>query len=460
MIAAVVGDHRQLDAHPRASLDVPASLGIAVNIFGVIEAFIFAADDKTHVERVEVQVGRGIAQAQAVVQATRAFLADNQVFEAAGGFIEHIRHRDEGLMALSGAPAEFALPGIGITQPDARHKIGRLGLVGIEIAVEREQHENVLLGVAPTALGAMGQQAIDQLGDQVALWIVLHQRFEQDGIGAAVGIEQQVALLVIAGGEIGSASRFDHAIGHKTANLVQAGFVFDNRPQPANGRHGEILQSGIAQQVFGFLNITIPGQVTDIQRISAQGVAGVFAVPVGIVVFNLGQVSERVLVHGFGHIETLQAGAHQGMGHMHGVERAGFKSALPVGETAIVILHPLQAGQVTRKRGFQFGRFGQAVSFESGQDIAQGGNPQDARGQLLGAFVGILHQVQDSVRQGLQSGRGGRNLQAAILREDSFGILHRLGNSARINHAVSGKGLGRGRGIDRQLNRGRVSIFA
>ena len=98
------------------------------DILGVVHGFVAALDDKAHIERIQVQVGGRIAQPEPVVESARSFLAQDQVLGPAAAAVsdEHVLHRDERLVGLGRAPAELAAAGIGISQPDARHEIGRL----------------------------------------------------------------------------------------------------------------------------------------------------------------------------------------------------------------------------------------------------------------------------------------------------------------------------------------------
>ena len=86
MVAAVIGHHGEAHAHARTRLYVPDSAFVLVDVFGVVHGFVGARDHESHVERIEVQVGGGVAQAQTVVQAARAVLAEDEVLRAARGF--------------------------------------------------------------------------------------------------------------------------------------------------------------------------------------------------------------------------------------------------------------------------------------------------------------------------------------------------------------------------------------
>ena len=129
-------------------------------------------------------------------------------------------------MLFGCVPGEFTAAGIGIAKPHAGHEIRGFGFIGVEVAVQRQQDKDILLGVAPASFGAMRQQAIDHFRDQVTLRVVLDQGIQQDGIGAAVRAEQQVGLVIIGGGEVGRAGCFDHVVVHEAADLIQAVFRY------------------------------------------------------------------------------------------------------------------------------------------------------------------------------------------------------------------------------------------
>ena len=97
----------------------------------------------------------------------------------------------------------------------------------------------------------------------------------------------------------------------------------------------------------------------------------------------------------------------------------------------------------------QFLRLGQALGLKGTEHIAQGRHGQDARGELLRTHVGILCQVKHGVGQRLQSGGRGADLQATELWVGVGWGDDRLGHGALVHRAIDGKGLGRGRRIDR-----------
>ncbi len=163
------------------------------------------------------------------------------------------------LLAFGGAAVEFIAAGVGIAEPEAGDEIRGLGFEGVEVMVQRQKHKDILLGIVPAALGAVRQQAIDHFGDQVTLRVIADQRIQQDGVGAAVGAEQQVGLVIVGGGEVGRPGGFDHVVVHEAADLLQLRFVIDHRPQPADGFHRKIIQAGIPQQFQGLLRVAVAG---------------------------------------------------------------------------------------------------------------------------------------------------------------------------------------------------------
>ena len=71
-----------------------------------------------------------------------------------------------------------------LAEPDAGDEVGRLCLEGVEVAVQRQEHPDVFLRIAPAACGAVPQQPAHQLCNQVAVGLVDDERLQQDGVGA------------------------------------------------------------------------------------------------------------------------------------------------------------------------------------------------------------------------------------------------------------------------------------
>ena len=68
---------------------------------------------------------------------------------------------------------------VALAQPRPGHEVGGRLLVGLEVAVEGEEDEDVLLGVRPAAGLAVGEKALHELGDEVASRLVGDESLEQ-----------------------------------------------------------------------------------------------------------------------------------------------------------------------------------------------------------------------------------------------------------------------------------------
>jgi hypothetical protein len=64
------------------------------------------------------------------------------------------------------------------------------------------------------------------------------------------------------------------------------------------------------------------------------------------VTFDIAQITQRILLHIGRDGKSLLSGAEQGVGYVDGVEGDRFKSAPPVGESAIEILQSSQAFKI------------------------------------------------------------------------------------------------------------------
>ena len=100
--------------------------------------------------------------------------------------------------------------------------------------------------------------------------------------------------------------------------------------------------------------------------------------------------------------------------------------------------------------------FGRPSAWKAVEHVAQRGDREDARGELLRALEGVGDEVEHGVGEGLERGRRGRDLEAAELGHDAGRGLHRLDDAPVVDLAVGGEGLGGGRRPDRQLDLGRV----
>ena len=145
------------------------------------------------------------------------------------------------------AAAEFLATGVLIAQPDTGHEVRRLRFIAVEVAVQRQQHPHVLLCVAPASAVAVIEQTTHQFGDQVAVGLIGHQRIEQHGVGAAVGMEQQVFAIVVAIDEVGRARGFADPVVEVAADQVDLRLrrrvTGEGVEQPADAFQREVVEA-------------------------------------------------------------------------------------------------------------------------------------------------------------------------------------------------------------------------
>ena len=90
---------------------------------------------------------------------------------------------------------------------------------------------------------------------------------------------------------------------------------------------------------------------------------------------------------------------------MDGVEGDRFLASPPVWEATIEVLQTTQLLNIALNCSFHLFRRGHSLSGEGGQHIPQRSHCQDARGDLLGALIGIRDQVEHRVGERLQRSR-------------------------------------------------------
>ena len=220
-VVAPGGRHQgELDLHPRAGADPPAAVRIAPDVVRPVGARVAALDREAAIEGRERQVLRCVAQADPVVQAPRPLLCEHEIARATRRHQQ--RHRDLHVLALGAAAVERVRARVALAEPGARHEVGCRGLVGREVLVEREQHEYVLLRARPAARAAVREQAGDELRNEIALRLVGDERLEQDRVGAAVRVEQQVGAVAIGHREVRRPGRLAHAVRDPPADLARA----------------------------------------------------------------------------------------------------------------------------------------------------------------------------------------------------------------------------------------------
>ena len=103
---------------------------------------------------------------------------------------------------------------------------------------------------------------------------------------------------------------------------------------------------------------------------------------------------------------------------------------------------------------------GRSLRLERGEHVAERRDGDDARCDLLVALERVAHEIEHGVGQRLEGRRRRGHLQTAELLDHAAGHLHRLGDRAAVDDAVSGKSLRRRRRPHWQLDGARVREFA
>ncbi len=140
-----------------------------------------------------------------------------------------------------------------LTQPQPRGEVGRDGLVRVEVAAERQQHERVLLGGGPSACRPVPQQPCHELGYEVAGRLVRDQRLEDDRVGAPVRDQLQ---LIAFGAPVRACTRAPHP-GFESAAVrspVAVGRLDDHRPpagREAVERHAQRVSPAESRPLDG-----------------------------------------------------------------------------------------------------------------------------------------------------------------------------------------------------------------
>ncbi len=201
---------------------LPGAVLCADDVLGIVDRLVDALDGEAVVLGGQPQRGRGVGHADAVVEAALAVLLEDEVLGAAA-HPGQVAHRDVDPVLVGLAAGEAVLAGVAVAEPGAGHEVGGDLLVGAEVAVHGQEDEGVLLGVGPVAAHAVGEQAAHDLGDEVAPGLIVDERLEQDAVGAAIGVEQEIAAVLVAGGEVRGGGGLAGPVVEQAADGAQLG---------------------------------------------------------------------------------------------------------------------------------------------------------------------------------------------------------------------------------------------
>jgi hypothetical protein len=187
-------------------------------------------------------------------------------------------------------------------------------LEGVEVAVEGEEDEGVLLGVVPAAGDALGEQAADQLGDEVGLWVGADEGVEEDAVDAALGVEDEVGAVAVAGAEVGGAGGLADLIRDVAEDGLRFGAVAEHGEQPAESLEGMFVDGDLGIEGAGAGGVADAEAVADVQCVGddrAPELGGVFLFEFG---FDALEIVLGAVEGGGRDGEALAAGALEGVG--------------------------------------------------------------------------------------------------------------------------------------------------
>ena len=303
---------------------------------------------------------------------------------------------------LGRAAPELVGARVAIAEPGAGHEVGGRLLVGLEVAVEGEEDEDVLLRVRPAAGRAVGEQALHELGDEVALRRVRDERLEQDRVGAPVGVEQQVRAVAVGDGEVGRARGLRRRCWRGGGGWPRPR---PTRPRPSRGPAGPSRAPRTtgprhrprARGPARPRGVAVAHQRPHGERVGLERAAHVLPVLGRDVPVDLAQVAPRALEGVVGHGEALRLRAGEGVGHVDRDVGPGLVAPAPEAEAAVVVLQRAQAVEVALHRRLDLVGLRQALGLEGGR--ARRGEPPPR---------GRARRAARRTRRGRRRGRGRR----------------------------------------------------
>ena len=297
------------------------------------------------------------------------------------------------------------LRGVEVAEPHPGNKVGIGRLEGGEVTVEGQQNERVLLDVVPASPDPVGQQSSHDLGNEIRLGSHRDQSIEHDGVGAAVGMQQQIGVLAVVRDECGCAGGLDDSVVEDPLDTGFDGVVVDYRPNPGEGIRLQIRASAFPKGEGG-AGVSISAQQSDMKRVGQQHVpASLAVVGPGSGLRCICRYQRPLAMTPLGHGEALVLGDCQRMHRLNRLVWARRTVARPPPEAAVAVLEGRQFGDVAAHGGVEFVGAGETLGLEGPEHVAQCGDGQDAAGVGIGAGVPIIGEVQHGVGQGLERGR-------------------------------------------------------
>src|SRR5687767_1176802 len=227
--------------------------------------------------------------------------------------------------------------------------------------------------------------------------------------------------------------------------------------QPAQRFERELFDPArLGDELARARRVALPRERADVERVRLDRAPRLGAVLLRRLRRDFAQVAERLRLHVLWGLEPPEPRADDRVRDVRRDVGHGLLAAPPEAEAAVLVLEALQPREVGRDRRANLLGRGQVFRAEGRERVLERGHRDDARGDLLGAAVGVAVDVDEGVGQLLQLRRGGLDFEPAELAEHARGGLDRLRRRAFVYHAVGGERLGRRGGVDGERELGRV----
>ena len=130
----------------------------------------------------------------------------------------------------------------------------------------------------------MGQQAGDQLGDEIVGAIHVDERFEHNGVGATVRMQEHMRAVGVAHREVGGTRGLCDAVRESASNLGALGvgtrFV-QGRKDPPQRLERQAVDTGTLVQGARPDGVRVVEQAAHVQRVGDERVLAPLPIPSG-----------------------------------------------------------------------------------------------------------------------------------------------------------------------------------
>lgn len=165
--------------------------------------------------------------------------------------MDDVLHGHKELGDVSGEALEGVVSKIEIIEPELARKVRRSGLEDSEETIEGQEDEDVLLRVVPSALLLVGQETLDDLGDQRVLGVSDKEGIKKDSINLSVTVEDEnlgrAGQFGVRerGDKVGGLSCLVDAVGEESDNrgriLLVLGLSMEDLEEPSQTFHRQLF---------------------------------------------------------------------------------------------------------------------------------------------------------------------------------------------------------------------------